>query len=547
NGKLRKADAPILGPEYGGSHISRENLLNSADLSDDEPFASGQSRLDDSSDARDSDEYADPDTVDLEQEDIGEDDEIDSSEAFGEDDEEKFSGYAFGGSKSGRKAERGLADVQERDEKSDGFSDMESDIVETNGGADNLNVISNGVNETTLESGDSVDEDGDVDMGNMGNSSSEDEESQPTESGSDTDRSSASPPADGDRAALRKIMADSQKVMTSNLSKAAKSDVAKGRAIKRQRTAFDALLNTRIRLQKALVAMNSIQIATPTSGHHNVEKAEEAALRLWSTLDSLRQTLESSTSLKKSPSIYNGSATSTSTLWARMQTHERQMRPQRLPTLDKWSAKTTPVSTLPRANKFAAAPTQQPLSAVLEQQLTSVTYMDKLVAKTQIPRSCAPLQAAAAVASSKLASSNDSSLPQSGTLPVYDDADFYSMLLRDLLEQRSSDPHATTIPIPGVASAPIPGIKDPALRIHKKRVDTKTSKGRKIRYTVHEKIQNFMAPEDRGRWGETQRQELFRGLLGMKVTRGDDEMMNGNGNRSEEEERAEEGLRLFRS
>lgn len=554
-GKLRTAGVPDLGPEYTGSHISRENVFNSREVSDDDPFASDRSRLDESSDASDSDKFADPDTVDLVEKGIGQDDEIDSNEALGEDDGEKFSNNAFRGSKSGREAAREqhtgsrLVDVQEMDEDSGGFSDMDSDTVETSGGADNLNGISNDVNETTLESGDSHDEDGDVDMEDMSNLSSEDEESRPTASSSD--RSSASPPADADRAALRKIMTDSQKVMTSNLTKAAKSDVAKGRAIKQQRTAFDSLLNTRIRLQKALVATNSLQTARPNSGdptYPAVEAAEEAALRLWSTLDSLRQTLESSVSLKKTtppPSIQTDPATSISNLWTRMQAHERQMRPQRLSTLNKWSSKTTPISTLPRANKFAVAPTQQPLSAVLEQQLTSHTNLDKLVAKTQIPRSCAPLQAAAAVSSSKSTSKHDISSPYSDNIPIYDDADFYSLVLRDLLEQRSSDPHSTAIPIPGVASATIPGIKDPALRIHKKRVDTKASKGRKIRYTVHEKVQNFMAPDDRGRWGQKQREELFKGLLGMKVTRGDDKLINGDD--SEEEERAEEGLRLFRS
>ena len=58
---------------------------------------------------------------------------------------------------------------------------------------------------------------------------------------------------------------------------------------------------------------------------------------------------------------------------------------------------------------------------------------------------------------------------------------------------------------------------------HGKMVDTKASKGRKMRYTVHEKLQNFMAPEDRGTWGERQRDELFGGLFGRRVGLGEDE------------------------
>ncbi|KAL8914984.1 MAG: hypothetical protein Q9172_006978 [Xanthocarpia lactea] len=556
-GKLRTADPPSLGPEYSGSHISRDDLFNGADVSDDDPFATGLSQQSGGSDASDIDEYADPDTVDLKLEnDIGHDEEIDSDEAFGEDDGDKFQGYTFRGSKSGRKEPQeqsvanGHMDAQRMDTDSGGFSDMDSETIETTQGADSTNRTINGTIETTLERGHRVDADNDIDMEDTSTLSSEDEGSGPAASSSDSDNSSTSPPADPDRAALRKIVADSQKVMTANLSEAAKADVAKGRAIKQQRTAFDSLLSTRIRLQKALVATNSLPTADHTSGEPTnpaVEAAEKATLRLWSTLDSLRQTLEPSSSPDEAiqpPSDQTDFATPISTLWIRMQAYERLMRPQRLSTLNKWSSKTAPVSTLPRGNKFSTTPTQQPLSAVLEQQLTSVTNMEKLIAKTQIPLSCAPLQAAAAASSAKSTSNHDTSPPSSDTLPIYDDTDFYSVLLRDLLEQRSSDLHATTTPIPGVASTTIPGIKDPALRIHKKRVDTKASKGRKIRYTVQEKVQNFMAPDDRGRWGETQRGELFRGLLGMKGARGDDEVMNGD--ESEDEGRAEEGLRLFR-
>ncbi|KAL8747153.1 MAG: hypothetical protein Q9190_000917, partial [Brigantiaea leucoxantha] len=106
---------------------------------------------------------------------------------------------------------------------------------------------------------------------------------------SDSETDSSSPPATDERAALRKMMVESQKTITSHLSQAAKSDIAKGRSIKRQRTTFDALLNARIRLQKALAVANSF--SSPLAAHTNqddpLQAAETAALTLWSTLDSL--------------------------------------------------------------------------------------------------------------------------------------------------------------------------------------------------------------------------------------------------------------------
>jgi protein AATF/BFR2 len=52
---------------------------------------------------------------------------------------------------------------------------------------------------------------------------------------------------------------------------------------------------------------------------------------------------------------------------------------------------------------------------------------------------------------------------------------------------------------------------------NKKNVDTRASKGRKIRYHVHEKIQNYMAPEPcLGAWHEEKSMELFTSLFGGK-------------------------------
>jgi protein AATF/BFR2 len=77
----------------------------------------------------------------------------------------------------------------------------------------------------------------------------------------------------------------------------------------------------------------------------------------------------------------------------------------------------------------------------------------------------------------------------------------------------------------------------------RKTVDTKASKGRKMRYTVHEKLQNFMAPEDRGTWEPDAIDRFFGTLLGQKMTLGE-------GMEIDEEEAIspeEAGLRLFRS
>lgn len=473
---------------------------------------------------------------------IDPDDEIDSGEAIGDGDEETYKGIAFRGSKA---AHRGLlrgeminghGDGASLNEDNNGFSDMKSEAMgqaeaadRVNGYADDSAGISSG-----SEEGDRDAED--IGMEDPGSLSSEAESLESEKSSSNANGSFKPAPSNDDRVVLRKLMAESQKVITTNLSQAAKVDVAKGRAIRHQRTAFDSLLNTRIRLQKALVATNSLSSGnfTPPGPHEDpaVKAAEKAALRLWSTLDSLRQSISLPSSLPAPKPVDAYITIPLSTLWTRMKAYDTRYRDHGLKTLNKWSLKTAPISSLPRANKFSATPKQQPLSTVLEQQLNSQTNMEKLMAKTRVPRSCAPVQAAAL---SSRNHNDDTDNLQGNELPFYDDADFYSLLLRDLLDSRSSQP-STTLPI----QSTIPGIRDPTLRVHKKAVDTKASKGRKMRYTVHEKLQNFMAPEDRSTWGERQASELFAGLLGRKVVGLDEEM------ESIKEDGEEEGLKLFR-
>jgi protein AATF/BFR2 len=63
---------------------------------------------------------------------------------------------------------------------------------------------------------------------------------------------------------------------------------------------------------------------------------------------------------------------------------------------------------------------------------------------------------------------------------------------------------------------------------------------------VQEKLQNFMAPEERGEWGERQRDELFSSLFGQRMALGehDDVESDEEGDGVDAEEA---GLMLFRS
>ena len=95
---------------------------------------------------------------------------------------------------------------------------------------------------------------------------------------------------------------------------------------------------------------------------------------------------------------------------------------------------------------------------------------------------------------------------------IFDDSDFYHTLLRELIESRSA---AGSTALQGGIDANDALLIPLSKNKIKKQVDTRASKGRKIRYEVHKKIQNFMPPvPTRLIWSDEQMSRLFAQLGG---------------------------------
>ncbi|KAJ5172026.1 Protein bfr2 [Penicillium capsulatum] len=529
-GKLRKQDPVSLGKQYAGTHVSRDSLA--AD-SEDDPFAA----------------HSDDDM---------------SSEDTGSDEDQTQDGASSDDSDSPQLKQRSrlhnpqVAKRSQREAVGRGAgpapretSDTAIDAVdsEDEGSVRSSNTPSSGI----VSSG--MAEDTDASEGNEDeDDEGEDEEDEADEDDEDDDDSgddaNAENKSSNDREELRRLMATDQKTIASTISQAAKADAAKGKAVKIQRTTFDCLLNTRIKLQKGLSAVNELTAGEKSgeeldSGEGSgddesadaaaIKSAETAAFTLWSTLEELRTALADAHAKdgkkRKRPSPIT-SAISTTSLWERMADLETESLAHRRAILDKWSSKVrgTP-SALPNARgKLLGSSGQQNITAVLDAHVA-----------TEIG-DC----------SSKRLRQNNST-GSSNTAdhePVYDDTVFYQSLLRDLVEQRMSSDAMTgglenlhqlpsRLPI-----HPITGMRNDKV---KRDVDTRASKGRKMRFNVHEKLQNFMAPEDRGAWTNRARDEFFASLLG-KTASG----LLGEGDESasddeDDNDREEGGLRLFRS
>lgn len=492
--------------------VSRAALDDSSEGEDDED----DEEVDEDEDNDDEEEFDDPDTADLERDNIIDDEEIDSDEAFGEGEEEVFKkkGFTFRDSKSKPTPKSTTNGGPKRPVAADFMSGSEDDEEQESESDDISDEDGNGAQLGETDSEDDL--------------SDEDEEDSDEASEEESDEDAEMDDRDtGDgRSDLRNLMKEGQKSVVASISQAAKADAEKGVAVRQQRRAYDSLLNLRIRLQKGLVAINSMgeaDAARDSAGKQSYEAAEEAAIKLWSAIDGFRASLlpEQKAGQKRKREFDAGA--SNEDLWEDMQATEELAAAKRKKVLDKWSNRVkSTTATVSKERQLSTAGSQS-LIAVLDSQLLN---SDRLVKRTQVPRSCAPLQAAKKVA-------EDTS--------IYDDADFYQLLLKELVDQRSNDAGAG-----GNGNGSVPTVRWTAIKEAKtrKQVDRRASKGRKLRFTVHEKLQNFMAPEDRRTWEEEAIDRLFGTLFGQRMQLkenvsdddDDDEMVA-----------AEEGLKLFRS
>ena len=479
-----------MGKQYAGSQVSRDALDAE---SDDDPF---KARSDDEDSEDDDDEGAEVEN--------GDDEDSDSQEASEESEDEKP-----------KQTKKSKQQQQEADSEEDEVDGMEtgSDDIEGNEGSED------GLDEDDMDSEGSQDDDDDGD-----------DDQEETNRGGKSD----------DREELRQLMATDQKAIAASISQAAKSDAVKGKAVKQQRSTFDSLLNTRIKFQKGLTAMNQLSVAAKGADdvdREAVKSAESAALSLWSTLEDLRYTLadaQSGESKKRKRPSPVSSTTSSDSLWKRMTDLESDSVVHRRAILDKWSLKVRGSNTSgPNARgKLLGSSTggQQTITAVLDAQLAT----EAGERSTKRAR--------------KQAANGDED-----DEPIYDDTAFYQTLLRELVEQRMSSDSITNgldtlhIQLPSRLSLhPVTGMRNDK---NKRRgaVDTRATKGRKMKYDVHEKLQNFMAPEDRGTWTTRARDEFFASLLGRTASGllGEDDEEASAAEESDED-REEGGLRLFR-
>lgn len=325
-------------------------------------------------------------------------------------------------------------------------------------------------------------------------------------------------------------------------------EVEKGKAVKNQLALWDQLLEGRIKIQKALVTANQLpqpqtfqefkrrggaELAGELKNAHKALKAlQRSLLELQDQL--LYQNVEtravahgeedeeiSSGDEDGEGSEFKGGAPKRKLEMAEypdlMARRFTAFQPYRNATLQKWHDKTR--LTMGKSKGFGAF--DRNILTQVEQVLMD---RERLVRRTQTRRSeyrvLGKTEAPASVQETVLKEGEDGEEQLKANThlkdldeDIFDDDDFYHQLLRELIERRTSASDPNDQVAMGRQWLAIQKLRSKI----KKKVDTKASKGRKVRFHIHSKLVNFMAPIDHSSMSDEARSELYRGLFGHSV------------------------------
>lgn len=350
------------------------------------------------------------------------------------------------------------------------------------------------------------------------------------------------------------IVEDEGAVQTFSQDKA-DEEVEKGKAVKNQLALWDQVLEGRIRIQKALVTANQLPqpqtfpdfknsggetFASELKNAHKALKALQRSLLdlqdqlLFQKEETRAIAVEKTAAQSKDTEIKSDDSQDEGELGQEASLPKRKLemaeypefmakrfaafQPYQNATLQKWHDKT----------RLAAGKGGKGFGAFDRNILTQVEQVlldrDRLVRRTQTQRSEyrilgkreAPTLASEAFTEGEEAEQQLKANAHLKDLDedIFDDDDFYHQLLRELIEHKTTAADPNDQVAMGRQWLTIQKLRS---RIRKK-VDTKASKGRKVKFQIHNKLVNFMAPVDHSTLSDKGRTELYRGLFGQTST-----------------------------
>ncbi|KAG8664025.1 hypothetical protein MANES_01G272000v8 [Manihot esculenta] len=285
-----------------------------------------------------------------------------------------------------------------------------------------------------------------------------------------------------------------------NLKRHKDEDLLKGQAVKNQKAFWDKTLELRFLLQKAFSSSNRLPLEPVRSSFCDSDGGVSAAYT--DLIASSEKTLESllelqEALLEKNPSIYQSfnsnsgrsakkhshsqdskrSDEDSDEEWLRISQMHGRIAPFRDKSIDKWQRKTQ-VTTGAAAIKGKLQAFNQNIS---EQVASYMRDPSRIMKQMQLSRSTIGVFG---TVSEQLGNAKGEVASSDGDPELIDDSEFYQHLLKEFFE--SIDPTSSETAFYALKK----------LQTKKRKiVDRRASKSRKIRYNVHEKIVNFMAPQ----------------------------------------------------
>lgn len=394
---------------------------------------------------------------------------------------------------------------------------------------------------------------------------SEDEELENSNDESDSDADSSGSDNEASRKEkIKAMMAKERKHLLNRLSQSGAQDALKGYAVLQQQKLFDSVIDIRLKIQKAVTNSNMLPGNGETlenaglstdSTNDNLRKAADSCYDLLDRIHALRSGLFLQEKIVSEPVRHEPKKRSLDQYLQTAEKFDTILIKYRGDVLNKWLAKiqNSSGSSAISGLKFKA------LNQSAEQQVNNnLADMDRLVKRTRLNRrKITPLghdyyeehfengngaddeqnDAEENPDVPKIAQSRQLNVQELAT--IFDDEDFYRVLLNDLVDKKIQ----LNDPTSGVQFA----MRGAASTKLKKNVDNKASKGRRLRYEVQEPIANFETPLDHFKWSDEQMDDLFASLLGQKITMNEEERSGEAEKEDEDEEEliANDGITLF--
>jgi len=295
------------------------------------------------------------------------------------------------------------------------------------------------------------------------------------------------------------------------ISSRTSSDATRGQHVRSQYAVWGKVLDLRVQMQPLMVGAGRLPSASEVLAFDQ-DRREEVVRGLDGLIDGLlemQEGLMDRDGIKRrkmaSPS---SETTDVNALWKRASRLEAALLPFCRSALEKWHQKAVLSSGETNKNSSSKKQLRVINQGVWQQVEMAMRDQGRLMARTQLLRCTSEPRIA-----EDCQDNNGTSQDRRVYPDIFDDTDFYQQsLLREWIE---SNPTASTSAISsGLA---VTGVeRGKAAAISATRVDQRASKGRKLRFDVHEKLVNYMVPMQDGMavpWAQEKISELFASLL----------------------------------